>query len=157
MMQYIITMEYYLVIKNEIMPFAATWTDLEIIILSEVSQTETSITWYHFFVESEIRHIWTNIQNINRLTDIENSPVVAKGEDGGRMDWEFGISRCKLVYLEWINNNVLLYRTGNYIQYPVINHNGKEYIHTHIYIYIKLNHFAVEQKLTQHCKSTILQ
>ena len=44
MMQYIITMEYYLVIKNEIMPFAATWTDLEIIILSEVSQTETSIT-----------------------------------------------------------------------------------------------------------------
>ena len=83
--------------------------------------------------------------------------MVAKGEDGGRMDWEFGISRCKLVYLEWINNNVLLYRTGNYIQYPVINHNGKEYIHTHIYIYIKLIHFAVEQKLTQHCKSTVLQ
>ena len=24
-------------------------------------------------------------------------------------------------------NKVLLYNTGNYIQYPVINHNGKEY------------------------------
>ena len=41
------------------------------------------------------------------------------------------------------------------IQYPVMNHNGKEYekrihIYTHTYIYIKLNHFAVEQKLTQH-------
>ena len=34
-------MEYYSAIEqNEMMPFAATWTDLEIVILSEVSQTE---------------------------------------------------------------------------------------------------------------------
>ena len=37
---YIHTMEYYSAIKkNKIMPFAATWMDLEMIILSEVSQT----------------------------------------------------------------------------------------------------------------------
>ena len=37
-------MEYYSGIrKNEIMPFAATWMDLEIIILSEVTQTKTNV------------------------------------------------------------------------------------------------------------------
>ena len=40
-MWYTYTVEYYSAIKkNEIMPCAATWMDLEIIILSEVSQTE---------------------------------------------------------------------------------------------------------------------
>ena len=40
-MWYIYTMEYYSAIKrNEIVSFTATWMDLEIVILSEVSQTE---------------------------------------------------------------------------------------------------------------------
>ena len=51
-------------------------------------------------------------------------------------DWEFRISRCKLLYIGWINNNVLLYSTENYIQYPVINHNGKEYEKECICVYI---------------------
>ena len=41
---YIYTMEYYSTIKrNEIMLFPATWVDLEIIALSEVSQTKINI------------------------------------------------------------------------------------------------------------------
>ena len=44
-MWYIYTMEYYLAIKNnEIMPFAAVSVDLEIVILSEVSQKEKANT-----------------------------------------------------------------------------------------------------------------
>ena len=42
-MDNIYTMEYYSVIrkiKNEIMPFAATWMQLEWIVLSEISQRE---------------------------------------------------------------------------------------------------------------------
>ena len=35
------------------MPFAVTLMDLEIITLSEVSQTKTSVTWFHLFVESK--------------------------------------------------------------------------------------------------------
>ena len=43
-MWYIYTMEYYLAIqKNEVMPFAVTWMDQEIIVLTEISQRKTNI------------------------------------------------------------------------------------------------------------------
>ena len=43
--------------------------------------------------------------------------VVAKGM-GKEEGWigSLGVSRCKLLYTGWINNKVLLYSTGNYIQ-----------------------------------------
>ena len=42
--------------------------------------------------------------------DRENRLVVATVEGvGGGVKWEVGVSRCKLLYLEWINNKVLLY------------------------------------------------
>ena len=61
------------------------------------------------------------------LSDVETRLVVVRigGREG--MDWEFGIIRCELLYLGWINNNVLLDGTGNYIQYLVVKHYGKEY------------------------------
>ena len=62
----------------------------------------------------------------------------------------------KLFYTEWRRNKVLLYSTGDSIQYPVINHNGKN-IQKNIYIYIsvELSHSAVQQKLMQPRKSTM--
>ena len=31
------------------------------------------------------------------------------GVGESEMDWEFGVSRCKLLHLEWISNEILLY------------------------------------------------
>ena len=53
-----------------------------------------------------------------------------QGERG--VDWKFGICKCKLLYVEWINNKAALYSMGNNIQHPVINHTGKEYIYIQI-------------------------
>mgnify|MGYP007071227762 CR=1 FL=1 len=40
-MWYIYTMEYYLAIKkNQIIPFAATWMEIETLIITEISQKE---------------------------------------------------------------------------------------------------------------------
>ena len=65
----------------------------------------------------------------------------------GREEWEFGINRGKPLYIRRINNKVLLYSTGDYIQYPVINHNGKEYEKEYIYTHAYLSPFSVQQKL----------
>jgi len=43
------------------------------------------------------------------------------------MDWDLGVSRWKLLHLEWRSNEVLLCSTGNYIQSLVIEHDGEWY------------------------------
>ena len=53
----------------------------------------------------------------------------------------------------WFENKDLLYNTGNYIQYLVINHHGKESAKEYMY----LDHIAVHLKLIQCCTSIILQ
>ena len=52
-------------------------------------------------------------------------PVVLRGGEKG-MNREFGISRCKLLYIEWIKSKFLQYSIGNCIQYTVINYSGKQ-------------------------------
>ena len=55
-------MEYYSTIKkNEMMPFAATWVEVEIMMLSEVDQTERQITYDTAFM-------WNLKKDTNELT-----------------------------------------------------------------------------------------
>ena len=60
-MWFIYTMEYYLAMrKNEIWPFAATWLELEGIMLREVSQRKTGTICFHSYVDLEKlnRRLW---------------------------------------------------------------------------------------------------
>ena len=89
------TVEYYLAIKkNEIMPFAATWMDLEIILWSEISQTDKIIIWYHLYVESNFKICkWTYLQNRNRLKRLQKQTY---GYQVGNMG-----ERVKLGVWDW--------------------------------------------------------
>ena len=78
----------------------------------------------HLYVESKIWNKWTYLQqeqNHRQRTDLWCLEVDRSG-----MAWELGIGRYKLLHVKLINNKVLLYSTGNYIQNVMINHNGKE-------------------------------
>ena len=58
-----------------------------------------------------------NLSKENKQTHgLEEQTCGCQGE-GGRsgVDWEFGVSRCKLLHFEWISNEIVLYSTGNYI------------------------------------------
>ena len=92
------TMEYNLVMKkNETIPLAVTQMDLEIIILSEVSQTEKD------------KHNITYMQNLkygtNELIEITETDLQTQKTNlgkGGRegINQEFGINRYKLLYIK---------------------------------------------------------
>ena len=100
-----------------------------------------------------------NICETEGLTDIENRLVLTKGE-AGLVEGRTGSLRYKLLFVAWTNIKVLLYRTRNYIQYPIIYRNSKEYekgcLNVYLYIYVTES-LCYTEKLTQHCKSTILQ
>ena len=66
--------------KNKIMPFAVTWMDQAMIILSEVNQTEKDKCDITYVWNLRNRYIRTYLWNRNRLTHVESKLMVAKGK-----------------------------------------------------------------------------
>ena len=56
-----------------------------------------------------------NISTKQKQTHIHREQICGCQGDGGgsRMDRKFGVSRCKLLDLQWISNEVVLDSTGN--------------------------------------------
>ena len=118
--------------KSKIMPFAATWMNLEIVILSEVSQIKKDkyrmISLIYRILKKWYK--WTYLQKRSWVTDIETNLWLpkAEGEEGwiGRWGW----------LTHYITNKNLLNSTGNSIQYSVNIYVGIESEKEWKYVYI---------------------
>ena len=103
---------------------------------TELRKRKTNIICYHLHVDNTTQGYNTKelIYETKADTQTQRAANGYQGAGGVGMGREFGFSRCKLLYTEWINNKVLPHSTGNDIHYPMINQNRKKYIYTSAYI-----------------------
>ena len=125
-MWYIYTMEYHLDIKkNEIMQFAATWMELEIVTLCKVNEKEKDK--YHHTIIQNLNY-GTNELIYETETDSQRTDLwLPRGRELGRD----GVGVCgqlmqASIYRMDKYQDMILQQWNN-IQYPVIGHNGKVY------------------------------
>ena len=92
-------MEHYSTVKkNEIIPFTATWMDLEIIIQSEVGERQKL---YDITYMWDLKHDTNEpIYKTDSQTQISDLWLPRGKRCRGGMDWELGISRSRLSYIE---------------------------------------------------------
>ena len=84
-------MEHYPVMKkNEILPHAAMWMNLEGIMLNEISQRKTNTVWYHLYVKS--KKIQQCTESNKKEADSQIQRTNCSGEWGrdniGEVGWE---------------------------------------------------------------------
>ena len=92
--------------------------------------------WICIFVYSYLKILLNGICNYTNRILTEEQQCFAGRKDGGRVVREFGTDLYTLLYLKWITNKVLLYRTGNSAQCCVAawmrGEFGGERMHVHI-------------------------
>ena len=71
------------------------------------------------------------------------------------MDWEFRVSRCQLLPLEWISNEILLYSSGNYIWSLMMEYDDMR--KKNVYIMWDWVTLLCSRKLTEQCKPAIME
>ena len=78
------------------------------------------------------------------------------GGGGSVMDQEFGVSRCKLLHLE-----SKAMRSYCIAQGTIANHLWQNMMEDNMrkrtYMYVWFGHFAVQKKLTEYCKLTVIE
>ena len=133
-MRYIYTMEYYSAIKSKLMPFVATWMELNIFILSEVSQMKTNTIWYDLFVESKIWHRWPSYKT---EIDYGQGEQTCGSLGWGEVGWTWNLGLMDANCYIWNGWTMGLYCTaqGTVCDWITLLHN----------------------KLKKHCKSTIIE
>ena len=126
-------MKYYSVIKkNKPMLSAATWMDLENIILSEVSQEEEDK--YHMIplITCNLKY---DTNEFMKQTHRHRQQIYGYQR---RKVWrrdKLGLFNRQIQTTIYKINKILQYSTENNIQNPVTNHSGKEYVYRCIYSY----------------------
>ena len=140
------------------MSFAATWMDLEIFILSEaIRQRKTNIIWYHLYVESTKRYKWSHLQNINRLTILENKPMATKG-DRCVKGWVGSLGLAFAHYCSWNGRSMETCSGAQGTLPSMLGNLYGERIWKRMDVYMCITEsLFVLQKLSQYCKSTTLQ
>ena len=92
------------------------------------SQRKMNNICYHLYTELKILYKWTYVQNQDRLTDTDTKLSYQRGKGTGDGQTSLGLADTNSIY-----------KIEDYSQYPVINHNEKEYekyVCVHIYIRI---------------------
>ena len=93
------TMKYYSAIKKNRKSFEVTWMDLEIITLSEVSQSKTNIThmWNLIFFKMKQMNLFTRLKQTYRYG--EQTYGYQRGNMGERINQELGMNIYILLYI----------------------------------------------------------